>query len=155
MNYNIDINTDQNVLLAIGEKILSAQPFSKFLGTRIISFQPGKVVLETPIKKEYLQQNGFAHGGLISYAADNALTFAGGSVLGIDVLTLEFKINFLRPATGVSLLAIAEVIYSSKRHAACRCDIFSVAENKDKKLCAAAQGSILLMNAQNDRNETC
>jgi len=154
MNYNVDINLDEKTLLAIGEKILSAQPFSIFLGTKILSFKLGKVMLETPIKKEYLQQNGFAHGGLISYAADNALTFAGGSVLGLEVLTLEFKINFLRPATGVKLLAIAEVVYSSKRHAACRCDIYSVGENNDRKLCAAAQGSILLMNAQNDSNGT-
>ena len=136
------------MFLAIGEKILSAQPFSKFLGTRIITFQAGKVVLETPIKKEYLQQNGFAHGGLISYAADNALTFAGGSVLGIDVLTLEFKINFLRPATGKSLMAFADAIYSGKRHATCKCDIFAITEDNDKKLCAAAQGTIIVMNTQ-------
>jgi len=154
VNYN-NINIDKQQLIEIANKILLKQPFSIFLGTKIVDFAIGSVILETPIKENYLQQNGFVHGGVLSYAADNALTFAGGSVLGIDVLTLEFKINFLRPATGVSLLAIAEVMYSSKRHAACRCDIFSVAENKDKKLCAAAQGSILLMNAQNDRNETC
>jgi len=64
------------------------------LGTKIVDFAIGSVILETPIKENYLQQNGFVHGGVLSYAADNALTFAGGSVLGIDVLTLEFKINF-------------------------------------------------------------
>lgn len=32
-----------------------------------------------PLRDEHLQQHGFVHGGVISYLADNALTFAGGS----------------------------------------------------------------------------
>jgi len=42
----------------------------------------GIAELKVAIKPELKQQNGFVHGGVISYAADNALTYAGGSVLG-------------------------------------------------------------------------
>ena len=38
------------------------------------------------------QQNGFAHGGVLNYLADNALTFAAGTRLGVGVLTVEYKI---------------------------------------------------------------
>ena len=43
------------------------------------------------------QQHGFAHGGLLGCAADNALTFAAGAVAGPDVLTAGYTINVLAP----------------------------------------------------------
>jgi acyl-coenzyme A thioesterase PaaI-like protein len=42
----------------------------------------------------------FVHRGVISSAADMALTFAAGTVLGVQILTLEYKVNYLRPAQG-------------------------------------------------------
>jgi uncharacterized protein (TIGR00369 family) len=88
-----------------------------------------------------LQQHGFVHGGVLSYLADNALTFAGGSVLG-DAVTAEFKINYLRPAKDADqLLAVATVVGSGKTQAVCRCDVFAV-QAGERRLCAAAQGTI-------------
>ena len=93
------------------------------------------------ISPQVLQQDGFVHGGVLSYLADNALTYAGGSVLG-KVLTSEFKINYVRPAmNGDRLVAVATVLGSGKTQAVCRCDVF-VATGSDRKLCAAAQGTI-------------
>ncbi|HZW68024.1 MAG TPA: PaaI family thioesterase, partial [Pseudogracilibacillus sp.] len=102
-----------------------------------------EVELEIPIKEDLLQQNNFVHGGVLSYAADNALTFAGGSVLGPEVLTSEYKINYLRPAIGEKLIARASVVYSGKRQAVCRCDVFSVDSEKVEKLSASSQGTII------------
>ena len=87
------------------------------------------------------QQHGFVHGGVISYAADNVLTFAGGGALGTGVVTSEFKINYLRPAWGEALVARAEVVHCGRTQAVCRCDIFS-SEGGAERLCAAAQGTI-------------
>lgn len=122
--------------------MLDAQPFSAMLGTKLTSFSEQGAVLEIPIREELLQQNGFVHGGVLSYAADNALTFAGGSVLGPEVLTSEYKINYLRPATGHTLVARATVVYAGKRQAVCRCDVLSVTEGGKERLCATAQGTI-------------
>ena len=134
---------DMEELLRIGQQALDAQPFSSMLGTRLASFSEEGAVLEIPIREELLQQNGFVHGGVLSYAADNALTFAGGSALGPAVLTSEYKINYLRPASGRKLIARASVVYAGKRQAVCRCDVLSVAEGGEEKLCATAQGTIV------------
>jgi len=121
--------------------VLASQPFSASLGTRLDSIEPGRVQLSLPIKAELLQQHGFVHGGVIAYLADNALTFAGGSVLG-DSLTSEFKINYARPAIGPGML-IAEAlsVADGKTQAVCRCDIY-VSRDAERKLCAVAQGTI-------------
>ena len=105
------------------------------------ALRPGFIDLQLPITDQVKQQHGFAHGGAVSYLADNALTFAGGSVLG-DSLTSEFKVNYLRPVRdATSLLAIADVTDSGARQAVCRCDVYFLKE-RERTLCAAAQGTI-------------
>jgi uncharacterized protein (TIGR00369 family) len=128
-------------LLAFGKQALASQPFSVLLGAELLCFSQGHAELKIPIRAELKQQHGFVHGGVISYAADNALTFAGGSALGPGVVTSEFKINYLRPAIGDFLLARATVIYSSKSQAVCRCDVFMSNEGKES-LCVTSQGTI-------------
>lgn len=128
-------------LLALAQRILAAQPFSALLGTSLDHFSPGEARLSLPVTPQLLQQHGFVHGGVLSYLADNALTFAGGSVLG-DSLTVEFKINYLRPAKGGErLLAVATVAGNTASQAVCRCDVF-VIHGEERTLCAVAQGTI-------------
>lgn len=127
-------------MLEFGRAVLNAQPFSRLLGTELIAFEDGKAELALDLKPDHLQQHGFAHGGVVSYLADNALTFAGGSVLG-DSVTLEYKINYLRPAIGQRLIARARVTGSGKTQAVCHCDVFVAADGAEK-MCATAQGTI-------------
>ena len=94
-------------MLAMGQQILASQPFSVFLGTQLTAFNDEQVELHLLLRDELKQQNGFAHGGVLSYLADNALTFAGGAKLGPAVLTAEYKINYMRPAVGSKLIARA------------------------------------------------
>lgn len=129
-------------ILEFGRQILAAQPFSKLLGTELTRFEEGLAELRLILKPEHLQQHGFAHGGVVAYLADNALTYAGGSVLGGNVLTLEMKLNYTRPAMGDALIARASVVSSGRSQAVCRCDLFAVS-NGAEKLCAAAQGTIV------------
>ena len=79
---------------------------------------------------------------MASFLADNAPTFAGGSVLKPRVLTQEYKIDHPKPADGEELLARASVISAGRRHAVCRCDVFAAGAYRGDTLCAAAQGTI-------------
>ncbi|AWN16203.1 putative phenylacetic acid degradation protein [Salinisphaera sp. LB1] len=132
-----------NEQFEMGRKALRAQAFSQLVGAELIAFDSGHVTLEIPIRDALLQQNGFVHGGVLSYAADNALTFVGGSVLGPNVLTSEYKINYLKPGIGDRLVAYGSVVYAGKRQAVCRCDVYVIAEDKADALCATAQGTIV------------
>ena len=128
-------------LLEFGRKILAAQPFSVLLGAKLTRFEPGQAELSLSIREDLKQQHGFVHGGVLAYLADNALTYAGGSVLGA-VLTAEFKINYLRPARDAErLVAVATVVGSGRTQAVCRCDVFLL-RGGERVLCAAAQGTI-------------
>jgi len=128
-------------LLETGRRILAQQPFSVLLGAELLRFSKEMVELRVPIRDEHRQQNGFAHGGVVSYAADNALTYAGASALGLAVVTSEYKINYVRPAIGDSIIARATVVYGGKSQAVCRCDVFVVKDGREA-MCATAQGTI-------------
>jgi len=138
-------NADMREMLDRGRQVLASQSFSVLLGAELIAFGDGRAELRVPIREDMKQQHGFLHGGVISYAADNALTFAGGSALGPGVVTSEFKINYIRPAVGESLVARAAVVHAGKSQAVCRCDVFVMRDERET-LCATAQGTITLLN---------
>ena len=130
------------VFLAMGRDILAKQPFSALLGAELAALSPGKVDLQLALRPDHLQQNGFAHGGVVSYLADNALTYAGGTAMQVPVVTSEFKVNYVRPAVGERLIARASADAVSKTQAVCRCEVFAVKDGVEK-LCALAQGTIV------------
>ena len=127
--------------LESAKEALRSQPFSVLLNAEITLFEARSVELRVPVTDQVKQQHGFVHGGVVSYAADNALTFAGGAALGPAVVTSEFKINYLRPARGEQLVARASVIHAGRSQAVCQCQVFAVAGGQEV-ICAVAQGTI-------------
>lgn len=129
-------------LQAFAREVFASQPFSQFMGAQLLDSGPGHADMSIPIVDHLKQQHGFAHGGVISYLADNSITFAGGLALGGNALTSEFKINYLRPAIGSHLIARARTKAVGKRQAVCLCEIYAVEEGQEK-LCAIAQGTVV------------
>ena len=128
-------------MLGTGRQVLAMQPFSQLVGTVLTRFDLEGAELRIPITDALKQQHGFVHGGVLSYAADNALTYAGGAALGTAVVTSEYKINYVRPAIGQEIIARASAVHAGKSQAVCRCDVYVVNDGKEA-LCAIAQGTI-------------
>ncbi|MEV8047530.1 PaaI family thioesterase [Streptomyces griseoluteus] len=128
--------------LALAQKVLAAQPFSNLLGARLVAFGNGAATLELDIRDDLRQQNGFLHGGVLAYAADNTLTFAAGTVVGARLLTAGFTIDYLRPAGGTLLRADAQVVRAGRSRVVCRCDLSVLDGTGKETLCAVAQGTI-------------
>ncbi|RMF17425.1 MAG: PaaI family thioesterase [Gammaproteobacteria bacterium] len=127
----------------LGRQVLASQPFSVKLGAELLRLEDGEAELKLPLTRDLLQQHGYAHGGVVSYLADNALTFAGGSALGPDVLTAEFKINYMKGARGEALLARAHTLNSGRRMAVVQCTVYAIQNSGEEVPCAVAQGTIV------------
>ena len=125
----------------MGREVLARQPFSRHVRAELVALEPGRCELALDLSAELKQQDGFALGGVVSYLADNALTFAGGTAMRVPVVTSEYKINYLRPAVGERLVARARAAHVSRSQAVCQCEIFDLSEGGEK-LCAIAQGTI-------------
>ena len=110
--------------LEFATKVLDAQPFSVLLGAKMEAFEPGFARLAIETRPQLLQQHGFVHGGVTAYLADNAMAFAGGSLLG-DGVTTGFALNYVKPGKGERLIAEARVITRSSRSAWCEAKVYA------------------------------
>jgi len=133
---------DPAAFLAMGREVLSRQPFSRLLGAELVALEPGRCELAVALRAELKQQDGFAHGGVVSYLADNALTYAGGTAMGVPVVTAEYKINYVSPGIGDRLIARARATHVSRSQAVCQCEVHAIGAGSEK-LCAIAQGTIV------------
>lgn len=124
-----------------GQQVLVSQPFSRLLGTELCELSEGYAELSLRIREDFKQSYGFVHGGVVSYLADNCLTFAGATVLG-NCVTSEFKINYVMPSIGERLIAKSSVLAFSLRQAVCECKVY-VARTDEPMLVAVAQGTIV------------
>ena len=141
---------EKGLTLDMARQVLAAQPFSRLIGARLTAFGDGEAVLEIDIRDDLRQQNGYLHGGVLAYAADNSPTFAGASALPSPaVLTGGFTISYLRPARGRTLRAHAQTIHAGRRQATCRCDLYTIGGERAGEAekapvhCASAQGTIV------------
>ena len=129
--------------MAQAQEILRMQSFSRMLGTELLEFGEGRAVLALNIRPDHTQQNGFAHGGILAYLVDNAITFAAGTVLGPKLLTAGIGVEYLRPATGPRLIATAAVTASTRRRALASCTI-----TDGDSIVAVGQGTAQLLDAE-------
>lgn len=134
-------------LTAFAHGIFDAQPFTRFLGAELTAVGPDSAEIRVANRPDLQQQHGFVHGGVLSYLADNALTFAGGLALGGDALTAEYKINYVKPAVGETVIARSRAVATTRRQAVCQCSVFVVRDGTEH-LVAVAQGTIVAAGAR-------
>ena len=121
------------------------QELMRAIGAELAALGPGRCAVGLPFSEKVGQQHGFFHGGVIGAVADTAGGYAALSVLpvGSEVVTLEYKVNFLRPAAGDRLLAEGSVLRAGRSVTVTRVDVFVEARG-GRQLCAALQQSIVL-----------
>lgn len=120
------------------------QGLLRTLGAELTSLAPGRCVIALPFSEEVGQQQGYFHGGVIGAIADTAGGYAALTLLplGSEVLTLEYKINFIRPAAGDRLVAEGMVLRAGRSICVTRVDAF-VEQDRKRALCAALQQSMM------------
>jgi uncharacterized protein (TIGR00369 family) len=101
---------DENV-----SRIFYLANFVRDLDIRLEKAGDGTCETSLVVQERLRQQHGFVHGGVVATLADHTAGGAARSVSGNrDVLTVEFKINFLRPATGDRLRCVGTVLRAGK-----------------------------------------
>ncbi len=98
------------------------QSIMRLLGASLDVVEPGRVDIVLPYRADLCQQNGFLHAGISTTIADSAGGYAAFSLFqpGEDVLTSEFKMNFLAPAKGERYVASGRVVKPGKRLSICQ-----------------------------------
>jgi uncharacterized protein (TIGR00369 family) len=104
------------------------------LGASLETITSGQVEIVLLPKPEVTQQHGFVHAGAVSAIADTAAGYAALSVMPRDrgVLTTEFKINLLAPATGERIVARGKVVKAGRTLIVAQTEVFAETEGKQR-----------------------
>ena len=114
------------------EQSFAKQTIMGLIGAELTRVEPGLVEITLPYRPDLAQQHGYLHAGIVTTIADSACGYAAYSLMPPDseVLSVEFKVNMLRPAKGETFSALAEVVKSGKTLTVVRADVFGVNEDR-------------------------
>ena len=122
------------------------QAFMTTIGARLVRVEPGSVVIELPFRAELTQQHGFLHAAVVTAIVDTACGYAALSLMAENaaVLTVEYKVNFLAPAAGESLIATGRVLKPGTTITVCTGEVSAVADGQEK-LIATMQATMMAL----------
>lgn len=130
------------------KRSFAQQSIMELIGASLSLVEPGVVEITLPYRKDLTQQNGYLHAGIVTTIADSACGYAAFTLMpaGSAVLSVEFKVNLLRPAKGEQFLSRAEVIKAGKTLTVVRADVFALTES-NRTLVATMQGTMICLAA--------
>lgn len=110
----------------------------------ILEISDGYVVVAAPITEATSQQHGAAHAGLTFALGDTAAGYAALTKFPIDseVLTVEMKVNLMRPAVGERLIAEGRVVRAGRKLSVVQATVFAE-HSGDRKDVAVLQGTMI------------
>jgi uncharacterized protein (TIGR00369 family) len=122
----------------------SAQGLMATLGAELVLVMPGEVQIALLPRPELSQQRGYIHAGALTSVLDSACGYAALTVapLGMDVLTVEFKINFIRPAVADRFVAIGKIKKAGKTLTVCQGEVIGE-QGSHRETIAVMQATII------------
>jgi uncharacterized protein (TIGR00369 family) len=127
------------------------QGMMQLIGAKLIEAADGRAVIEVPYRSDLTQQNGYFHGGVVAAIADTASGYAAYTTMPADasVLTVEFKINLVNPATGDRLRAEAKVRKSGRTLVIVAATVSAICGEK-VVICAEMLGTFIVLRHTSD-----
>jgi uncharacterized protein (TIGR00369 family) len=123
------------------QAILDNSPFIAFMGLSVDSMDIGKdlIVLRMPMRPEFERRAGTGqwHGGAIASLIDTAGDYAVVMKVGAGVPTVNFRTDYLRPASNTDLIATAQVRRAGRSIAVVDIDV----HDENGKLVAVGRGT--------------
>jgi uncharacterized protein (TIGR00369 family) len=122
------------------------QAFMKTLGAELLLVEAGRTEIALAYDERLSQQHGYFHGGVIGTLADNAGGYAAFSLMeaGMTVLTVEYKLNIVAPATGERLIARGQVLRPGRTLTVTRSDVYAVDDGAET-LCATGLQTLMCL----------
>lgn len=121
------------------------QGMMQHLEAKLIRVIEGEVEIALPYGDKVTQQQGGFHGGAMGALADIAGGYAALTVApeGMEVTTVEYKINFLSSKQDGELRAVGKVVKGGKRIIVTTAEVFHLDAQGQQTLCAVMQQTLV------------
>jgi len=143
--------TDPNFEARVRDSF-ARQPAMRLIGASMGRVEPGYCEIELPYREDLTQQHGLFHGGFTSAIADTACGYAAYTLFAAadSVLTVEYKINLLAPASGDRLVASARAKKSGRTLTVCEFEVMAE-KGGEQVLCACGLATMIRLSDRPDR----
>jgi uncharacterized protein (TIGR00369 family) len=100
---------------------------SELLGFDVESVHKGRAVFRLDVRPRHKQIHGVVHGGILAALADTTAAIAAYTVVpkGVEIATLELKINYMEPVPGGRIRADARVLRVGRNFIVTECEILT------------------------------
>jgi uncharacterized protein (TIGR00369 family) len=100
---------------------------SELLGFEVESVHDGRAIFRLNVRPKHKQIHGVVHGGIIAALADTTAAIAAYTAIprGVEIATLELKINYLEPVSGGRVKSDAKVLRAGRNFIVVECEIFN------------------------------
>jgi uncharacterized protein (TIGR00369 family) len=118
--------------------------FIKYCGFEALDMDWGRFRSRLVVREDHRQQDGFIHAGVMASMADHTAGYSAFTTVppGVQILSIEFKINFLRPAFGDELRCASRVIREGRSVIVAESEVFDV---RGEEEAAVAKAMVTLM----------
>ena len=129
-------------------RIVEDGNFTRALGLSLETVGPGHCTTGLVVRPDHWQQDGYVHAGVQATLADHTAGSAAYTLVAADelVLTVEFKINLLRPAVGRRLRCRADVLRAGRAIVVGESAVY-VADDAGERMCAKAMVTLAVTSA--------
>lgn len=117
------------------------------IGAVLAAVEPGRVEIHMPYNSQFTQQNGYLHAGVVTMIVDSACGYAAFTLAppGANVLTVEYKANFMAPARGDTFVATGRVLKAGKTLTVCQGEVRALTAGADEIEVVAMQATIMVL----------
>jgi len=117
------------------------------LGARLVRAEPGLCEVALPYSDKVTQQQGGFHGGAMGALADIAGGYAGLTMApeGMEVTSVEFKINFMAAFQGGELRATGHVVKAGRRLIITTAEVTHIDAAGKTSACAVMQQTLMVV----------
>ena len=125
------------------------------LGADLVDVGPGAVTITLPFRADLTQQHGYLHAGAVTAIVDSACGYAALSLMpaGVEVLTVEYKVNFLAPAAGQMFVARGRVTKPGRTLTVCTGDVVAVGSDGGERHVATMLTTMMAILPQAESRE--
>lgn len=127
------------------------QPMMAHIGAKITALAPGYCEIVMPYSRDITQQHGYIHGGALATIADSAAGYAAFTLLAAadSPLTVEYKLNILRPGAGERFIARGRVIKPGRTLTVVNADVYAV-QNGAEVMCVTSIQTLMTLAGTSD-----
>jgi uncharacterized protein (TIGR00369 family) len=110
------------------------QGFPAYCGFEVLGVAEGVFEARFIVRPEHKQQDGYVHAGVLATLADHTAGYSAYTIVPEDIriLTIEFKINYFKPAIGNEVICKSKVISPGKSIIVAGSELYDIINEKER-----------------------